>query len=108
MCVGYKYFNGFMDKKNLVVLCYASNTCYTTVVPLDENEQDVRVNIPKSCWSMVKTKRLYRIGEEMRHCDNGCRGGVIGIYDRTNINHLDYMVHHSGEATESESSASDD
>jgi len=89
-----------MNKKDLVVLCYASNTCNVQVVPLNEEKQNVRVDMLKGLWYMIKIQGLYyRIGEEMRYCENGSQGGVVGVYNKTDVKHLNHMVHHSKEAT---------
>jgi len=95
--------------ENLVVLQYASNICYTELVKLeldklpdgvlsvDLNEGTWEADIPNFCYS---TKRTLRFGDEKRKCPDSCRFGTIGIYDKSNIVHLNTMLHDAQDATE--------
>ena len=92
-------------KRNLVFLMYSGNICYAKVV--SKMPEEIEVDLQKGTWS-YKEKRLnhggwqeFKIGSQVRHCEDGCRGGMIGVYDRTNVQHLDSMVHAAGEATRS-------
>jgi len=93
--------------KNLVVLQYCQNTCYTSVVKFDINklpEGVLSVNPNGGTWQ-TKTAGFHpctqslRIGKDVRRCDGSCRYGVIGIYDSTDVDHLDKMVNDAKEAT---------
>ena len=46
----------------------------------------------------VKNLKIIKIGDSHR-CDYGAKWGAIGVYDRTNLNHLNSMVHAAREAT---------
>lgn len=103
-------------KEDLVVLMYSDNTCYTRVVTLEEAEQKPRkssgyfkVDPKKGEWRREYRFRTVtkKIGESM-YMDHGCRYGVIGVYDRTKIEHLDSMVYDGREATSSQGSCVDD
>lgn len=90
-------------KRNLVFLMYASNTCYTTVV--GKMPEEIEVDLQQGTWS-YKDKRQnnhgwheFKIGSQARHCSHGSRGGMIGVYDRTNVQHLDTMVSVARDAT---------
>ena len=89
-----------MELSDLVVLIYASNTCYATVVKVDDvpkSEDDgFGLDLKNEIWSY--RGQILKIGEDTYHRPD-CRGGVIGVYDRTNIEHLSSMVHHSINAT---------
>lgn len=82
-------------RENLVLLQYASNTCFTSVV--DQFPADVELDLAAGVWRYQGA--AYPIGTKMRYCDWGCRYGPIGVYDRTQTSHLDFMVHHAAEAT---------
>lgn len=90
-----KKFTSFM--KDLVVLVYASNICCTTVRSAEPNlPEGLEIDLDTNSWKFDGKK--YQIGE-MRRCEYGCRGGVIGVYDRQKIDHLNAMIHASKDAT---------
>jgi len=88
-----------MRKEDLVVLCFSNNPCSTNVVPLDEGAQDLTVDIKKGVF--YQGSGSFMIGKDRIYYSIGCwpKNGVIGIYDRTNLEHLSKMVHHAREAT---------
>jgi len=93
------------DRKNLVVLMYASNTCYTTILEPGDPlvlKADVLIDEGKETWarpiSGSENLKIIKIGDSHR-CDYGAKWGAIGVYDRTNLNHLNSMVHAAREAT---------
>ncbi|MBU0907189.1 MAG: hypothetical protein KKD18_04345 [Nanoarchaeota archaeon] len=103
-------------EKQLVVLAYADNTCYTRVLSLAEaREVDPALFVypHKGTWSFMQrglSKPGYRertIGEGIAG-ERGSRGGIIGVYDATNLEHLNAMVHMAREATREPSSPLDD
>jgi len=84
-------------KKDLVALIFASNTCYTNVVPLSKvRTKDFSVDIKRGTWSYGKWEDS-RIGKS-RYI-GADKYGVIGVYDRTKIAHLNSIVHDGQEAT---------
>jgi len=95
---------------NLVALVYASNSCYTIVT--DRYVPGLVVNITPGQPALWYYKhpndrttfapRSKKIGEYEYSMKN-CTSGVIGIYDRMNIEHLESMVRHSQEMTDNES-----
>ncbi len=95
------------DRKNLIVLVYASNPCYTTVLELDDPQvlkADVLIDEKKGTWARpfdhpYGNLKIHKIGE-MHRCADSARGGAIGVYDRTNSGHLKAMVRAAQEATE--------
>lgn len=88
-----------MKLEDLVVLQYASNTCYTTVVRVGEiKEESFSVDLEKSTWSFREYKDR-KIGDS-RYCPTDRQGGVIGVYDRTNDDHLRLMLHAAQEAVD--------
>jgi len=72
-----------LKKENLIVLRYAYNSCYTTLFELSDCKD---VNIENNIW-------IYKdIAREIGKCTNIKNHlGVIGVYDRTNISHLEAM-----------------
>jgi hypothetical protein len=87
---------------DLVVLLYADNIYYTTVRSAEPHlPEGLTIDLDTCSWKF--DGREYHIGH-MRHCEYGCRWGVIGVYDRTKIEHLNNMLHHSREATKQRTS----
>ncbi len=90
-----KKFTSFM--KDLVVLAYANNTCHTTLHNAEPNlPGGLEIDLDTCTWKF--DNKTYQIGQ-MRQCEHGCRWGVIGVYDRQKIDHLNAMLHHSKDAT---------
>lgn len=103
--------NGDVDP--LVVLCWASNTCYTTVCRVsdvsgrkahdpedgDWTWAEMEIDFDKQTWK--HGKKNGKIGT---HFTDPCRiwsdsqYGVIGVYDPSDIKQLSYMVRHAQEA----------
>ncbi len=83
-------------RSNLIALVYASNRCYTNVVPLNSEivKNDVVIDTARETWK-PKQGGTIKIGSS-RNDKYGC---VIGIYDRTRIEHLSSMVRAGKEAT---------
>jgi hypothetical protein len=102
--------------ENLVALIYANNECYTNVVELSEVDQRPVTDPIEGPWTWPKLVVdleegvWYQEGEtpakigraHFRHHFGGSilKYGLIGVYDRTNIRHLNTMVSNSKEATE--------
>ncbi len=95
-------------KENLVVLMYASNTCYTNVVlPDNPSVKEAKTIIDADAGTFTApdphaygSVGTYQIGGNPRRCPLGSRWGTIGVYDRTNLGHLNNMVHAANSATE--------
>ena len=94
--------------EDLIVLQYASNTCYTTVSDAkdfkDELGTKVRINLSKQTWSYLNWKNV-KIGKSRSPYDgpgNKVKEGVIGVYNRLNTEHLDSLVYAAYEFTASE------
>jgi len=85
-----------IERKNLVALMYASNSCYTKVVGIENiSEKGFSIDIEEGRWS----NRYFRDIEIGRGKCGEYKEGVIGVYDRTKISHLDSMVHDAKSAT---------
>ena len=94
-----------MNIKDLVVLAYSQNECYTSVLSIKQAEEKYKeygfsVDAEKNTWSFDKKDYLIPIS---RTCQHGSRWGIIGVYNRNNDRHLGLMVSHSKEATSSPS-----
>lgn len=103
-------------RSNLVVLIYADNNCYTSVVLPDDPRVEssrARIDEQNGVWSAphnsdpAKSRQTQEIGE-MRYFERGSRHGVIGVYDRTDIQHLNAMVSAAQQATDSTPAYSSD
>jgi hypothetical protein len=108
-----------LKKENLVALIWADNNCYTTVVDLDYvSERQVYDGEDKKHWNWAKLKldlkkgiwqhgkKEAKIGQHFTDpcgiwSENGY--GLIGIYDRINLEHLGRMVRDAQAATKSRS-----
>lgn len=89
-----------MEKKKLVVLKFADNECYTTVVSTAKaKKEDPSFKIDKKTgtWSSLR-KIPTKIGNMLRW-ERGAKRGVIGVYDANNMEDLKSMVAHVREAT---------
>lgn len=111
-----KETNRTYKRENLVVLVYADNTLYTRVFPPDHPEvqkHHVIIYENEGIWSAPHNsdsgmlRQIPRIGEK-RYIAWGCRYGAIGVYDCTNLEHLNSMLCHAKEATDPPPSQLDD
>ena len=92
--------------ENLVALIYSGNVCYTSVVSIDDLRvvDGCKIAPEEGVWKSNRYgARPMPIGEAW-HCDRGSRGGVIGVYDRTNLSHLNSMISAAKKATEDDNS----
>ena len=114
-----------IEMKNLIVLSYANNECYTDLHKVGEDgkpvpnynddsirrrTQDLEIDLDKSLWK----RNIWTwgrgwvpmpipIGKSALDTYTGDRkpnDGVIGVYDMTNFEHLRSMVDDAKEATE--------
>lgn len=93
-------------EENLVILRYSPNICCTQVVNLkDEPSKKFELDLEKRVWSFDKWEKIP-IGTS--RSDRDYRDGIIGVYDRTNIKHLNSMVNDAKKFTESLGSVLDD
>jgi hypothetical protein len=103
-----------MRIEDLVVLVYTSNECYTNVISYKESqlkpsykiviENDKWIWIPNSdtkISSTIGTKRTIYRGNGWSKNEAG-HSGIIGVYDKTDVEHLNRMVRDSQEATQSD------
>jgi hypothetical protein len=103
------------DINNLVALVWANNECYTCVVDLSfVSEREVpggEMGEEPYTWKWAKLvidtkKGTWEHGDKKGKIGYSftsyydCRYGLIGIYDKTNIQHLNHMVSDAKEATE--------
>ena len=88
-----------VELRNLVVLSFASNTCYTEVKRADDlRDENLQIDTAKGLWSYSPWKDV-RVGHA-RFVDNCSRYGVIGVYDSSDVMHLDTMVHDAMETVD--------
>ena len=89
-------------KKNLIILKYATNECYTQVVDLrTSSDKNFKLDLENRVWSFKEEENIP-IGNSSNPPGRGCgRYGIIGVYDKTKIEHLNSMVHNAREFTES-------
>ncbi|MAH03849.1 hypothetical protein CMI39_03635 [Candidatus Pacearchaeota archaeon] len=91
-----------IKEENLVVLTYAVNNCWTNVKEIsDIDDKDFSINLEKELWSYRCWKDI-KIGKKRSPYttySDECREGIIGVYDKTNIKHLDFLVHDAIEST---------
>lgn len=105
------------DRKNLVVLTFAENACYTEVVLPDDpkvEKSGTTIDEVSGTWTSpdpndpAKPTQTLNIGQGryFDRCDS--RRGVIGVYDRTNLNHLGAMVSDACSVTDKSSPCLED
>ena len=94
---------GKISESDLVVLMYASpNNCYVHAVSVPTalaSEPTLRLDLEKRVWSFMawnnvpfgKSRSPYLNGHEHAH-------GIVGVYNRTDIRHLNTMVQDAIEA----------
>lgn len=96
------------SRGDLVVLMYADNHCYTNVVSADNlrvKKSGATINERDGTWTAphpsdpALAPQTQPIGGS-RYFHRGSRWGVIGVYDRTKLEHLDSMVSDAQEATD--------
>jgi len=98
--INHQYF----ERKDLVVLMYASNSCYTTLVGADDpkvSEAKVTIDAKAGTWTGQDPSYYAVVTRPIgtsRYCDHRSRWGVIGVYDRTNLTHLNQMISTAREA----------
>ena len=86
-----------MELSDLIVLRFASNNCYVSVCKIDElNDPNLEVNLDKETWTY--SGKTFKIGSGRGYFETGQRSGVIGVYDQSNLKHLDSAVHSATEA----------
>lgn len=77
-----------MQEKDLVYLSYASNACYPAVS--DKPPPGVAVDTTAGTWSFEG--RTYQINGHIRRCRWGSHYGPIGVYDKSIVENLHYLV----------------
>jgi len=79
-----------MKKDDLVVLSYSRNPCYTQLTRYNKNDHG-EVNLKKGTWEFrgleIKLGESRSTNQRMT-----TEQGVIGIYDKTKIAHLENLV----------------
>lgn len=90
---------GKYSRRDLVCLAYAKHNSSCVEVTREVPEGFV-VDAEAGTWGLAEgtrsepfEKREFRIGERSRIPEWGYRRGLIGVYDRTKLVHLNAMVH---------------
>lgn len=76
---------------NLVVLVFSANQCYVNVVPA-KGFKGLSFDLVAGTW--------WEVGGGTREIGQSGYGEVLGVYDRTEIKHLESMVFRGKEATD--------
>ena len=104
-----------MRKKDLVVLSYSDNNLYTKVAEFkDEKIDGLEVDVDKMVWSYCFGDYSKLEDIPIGSCRNfyGSHGessrGVIGVYDKTNMEHLNSMNYDAKWATRERNWSVDD
>lgn len=83
-----------MNRRDLVALIFADNTCYVQVVGLSHPKvKDVAIEGTRWSWEIYNE----RIGNSRP--TSSYKEGIIGIYNRRKLKDLDSMAHDVREAT---------
>lgn len=97
------------DRKNLVVLMFSENECLAEVVQPDSSRVEksgTTIDEVSGTWTSpdpndpAKPTQTLEIGQGryFDRCDS--HRGVIGVYDRTDLRHLNTMVSNACSATD--------
>ena len=82
------------------------NSSCVQVIPIEQalkEDKNLTLSEDNETWKyQTKDPRMSQVqfknGAKMRHCLHYQRHGVIGVYDKTQVTHLDQMVYHGREA----------
>jgi len=78
-----------IKKENLIFLFYDHSRGFKV---LDNVCDCVKINVRDGTWKF--RNHIYKIGDFKRSLE-GCRCGILGVYDRSNTAHLHFMVRHA-------------
>ncbi len=84
------------DLEDLIVLQHPHKVIRADSI----DKSDLEIDLEKGTWTIRDFQGkafTTQIGKE-RYMQQGFQWGIIGVYDRTNTEHLHFMVHHSVEA----------
>jgi hypothetical protein len=110
-------------KENLVVLCWASNECYTKLCTIKEVSKkkvhdpedgywywpEMIIDVKKKTWK--HGEKGGKFGEHFEGVNDiwsKSRYGVIGVYDTTNMKQLERMMRDAQEAVSNRHTCWDD
>jgi len=94
-------------RRDLVVLVQAQNECYLDVLSVNSpklkeclcspshpgtEERGIVLDMQKGTWSTKHDSTPYKIGENYLSYLHNSTHRIIGVFDRTDINHLRAMV----------------
>ncbi len=82
--------------KNIVVLVYAKDPNCVRPVPLSEAQEGIEVHCGTGEWR--RNGQIFKVGEH-RPITPEDRQGVIGVYDKSNLVHVDAMIRTMYQAT---------
>jgi len=90
--------------ENLVVLQFSSDILFTEVVDAKtKSPKELKINLRQGTWTYHMNSFSHKGEDTMQIGESGfiihSEGRVIGVYDRTNNDHLNSMVHAGKEAT---------
>jgi hypothetical protein len=77
-------------ERNLLYLKYKLYPPFVITELTEEPPEGVTVNTKAETWSFEGN--VYSIGTMRRQCDRAAQYGPIGVYDRTNLLHLNNMI----------------
>jgi len=91
-----------MKEENLIALMYSPNPSYTTIKYISELKKDEKfsIDLEKKLWSYKLKNRTEttKIGEPSYGSINH-ENKIIGLYDRSDIEHLNKMISNMRERT---------
>ena len=105
------------NRGDLVVLVYAANNCYTDLLLPDDPrvaKAGVTIDEARGTWtysglneSAHRVTQQHQIGEGFSR-PHGWRWGVIGVYNKADLEHLRSMISDAKEALKEQGSVIDD
>ena len=94
-----------MKIKDLVVLRYCFNECYVEVVSVQRARKESKLVFDLNAGTWGKGNK---IGKGLHMSSYQGRDGIIGVYDRTELSHLNQMTYDAVEGTREDSHFGDD
>jgi len=101
--------NGF-DVKNLIVLTYGPNNCYMGVIEAEKalaKDKNLHIDLQKGTWHYGHFMEMD-IGCGYQASRNKSELPFLGIYDKTEMNHLNSLAHAASAAVHSSYPSYDD
>jgi hypothetical protein len=90
-----------MKLSNLFILVFSINSSQTHITSLREAPKRLNINPETDEWSYKQARNIPIGTSNFSALEEEREMAVVGVYDRFNINHINYMVDTAVEVTRS-------